>query len=138
MKKILVLIVTFLSLICFGCGKDKTPSEQRVFEFDTSPTSTPNATPTSTISGPCEIIGNIRSFEIVCTKPIESFTFHANRVELTYSETLIIMTRLNGVRYNTHIKNLGTSVVGSEGIVESLDLTINFTDSTSTPVALSL
>ena len=43
---------------------------------------------------------------------------------------------INGVQYNTDITNNGTSLVGSEGIANTLDITINFTDSSTASVTL--
>ena len=82
--------------------------------------------------GRCNVAGNVRSFQIDCTQEIRNFTVGF----ITAGSTMRIASVINGVQYDTNISNTGMSLVGTEGFVSNLAITIRFTDDTTAFVTL--
>jgi hypothetical protein len=109
-----------------GCGKDV---------GDPNSGGSGNSNPpglNNTVEGPCTVIGNVRSFEINCTKTIQTFTVGI----FTIGSRLENTSTINGQQYNSTIQNNGTSLVGTETIAPTLEIKINFTDSSTCSVTL--
>ena len=75
----------------------------------------------------CTLDGDIRRFRVDCIKPIKSFTIGF----ITAGKRFQYSGSINGVKYNADIENKGSSLEGSEATANSLDITINFEDSTT-------
>jgi hypothetical protein len=86
------------------------------------------------VVGPCTLTGDIRSFEISCTKNIQSFTFEG----FSSGKTLSLNFNINGTQYDMNIENKGTKLVGSEKLASEIELTIHFTDSSTGSATLWL
>jgi|GEM_PF-1224427 len=138
MKKNVVLVLFCLSLGIAACGKDGGSSSGGSSSGGSSSGgsssggSSSGGSSSDTVVGPCTLTGNIRSFQVNCDRTIQNFTvgFMTAGTRLRNSGTI------NGTRYNTDITNNGTSLVGSEGVANSLDITINFADSSTASVTL--
>jgi hypothetical protein len=126
MKKNLVLALFCINLGVAACGKDVGSN------LGSSPGSNPESSLGNTVVGPCTATGDIRSFTIHCTKIIERFSVGF----ITVGNRLQNISTINGVEYNTNIQNNGTSLVGSEGSANRLDIRIIFTDSSTASVTL--
>lgn len=55
---------------------------------------------------------------------------------MTTSSRLQLNGNINGMQHNVDIENRGTSLIGTVGSPDSLDITINFTDSSTVSVTL--
>jgi len=108
-------------------GSDNTSSSSPTLGSSNSS----NAT-SATVVGPCSLSGNIRSFTINCTRTIQNFTVGFS----TASQSIVMSSVINGVRYDTNIQNNGTSLVGYERAANTLGITINFADSSTASVTL--
>ena len=84
------------------------------------------------VVGRCNVAGNVRSFQIDCTQEIRNFTVGF----ITAGSTMRVASVINGVQYDTNISNTGMSLVGTEGFVSNLAITIRFTDDTTAFVTL--
>lgn len=138
MKKNLILVLFCLSLGTAACGKDGGSNSGGSSSNGSNSGGSSLGGPSSggsssdTVVGPCVLVGNIRSFQVNCTKTIQDFTIGF----ITIGKKLKSKITINGIEYDIDITNTGTSLVGSEKIANSLDFTINFTDSSTASVTL--
>ena len=127
-----------LSFLAVACGSSSGSNESASDGSGSAPQTqgTPDGLSGSKIGGsvvgPCSLEGDIRSFEINCTKTIKSFTF----LFFTTGKKLTMTSMVNGEKHDLNIENQGTKLVGSEKLVSKIDLTINFADSTTGSASL--
>ena len=141
MKKI-NLISSFcgVAFLTAACGSSPGGSNGSKVAFKTASQLTDKSSSRvgGSVEGPCILTGDIRSFQIDCSKRIRHYGFVQQNIALFFApdEKLILNDKINGVPYDMNIEVQGTKMVGSEKLASKIDLTIIFSDSSKCSASL--
>jgi hypothetical protein len=152
-----------VAILATACGTEKRETSPSVIDLHTDDSASSIRERTV---GPCAVIGNIRDFQINCTKAIHRISLHtlhgfhlsgggvtvnSRRGSLNFSEfSPTFNIELQSVdprhfpdrklhfddRFHLRLHGTHTSLAGSESLASSLDIAIDFTDSQSIRVPL--